>query len=375
MNYDAPNNDEIEISLFGDGFGESILIHLGDDIWLVVDSFIHSETGRPIVFDYFENIRKDLKYIKYIVVSHWHDDHIKGISEIFKNAIDSKIIISSALKHKDFITLVKSTEPIEFSTKTCLYFKDKTGLTEFSEILNILKTRTKDNRKYALADILLYKDKVNNFDISIHSLSPSHNEFEDALKDILSLIPKENDYKLKIPSNREINGTSIVLLIMINDTGILLGADLENKNDECYGWKNVLKTNALKDKTITFFKIPHHGSKTGYSEDLWNYCIDKDNYSFLTSFVNGKNKIPSNKEINDLLKKSQKLYITSDPQQRIKQIKRKPSIQKMVNMNVKNIIQSNGEFGHIRVRFKPYNLDDIKIRLYGKAKKYQVMLH
>ncbi len=42
----APEPDEIEVSLIGPGYGESVLVHLGDGEWVVADSCVEKVLSR-----------------------------------------------------------------------------------------------------------------------------------------------------------------------------------------------------------------------------------------------------------------------------------------------------------------------------------------
>lgn len=53
MTEPPPNSDQIELTLFGPGFGECIAVHFGEGRWIVVDSCIDKKTGNPAVLDYF----------------------------------------------------------------------------------------------------------------------------------------------------------------------------------------------------------------------------------------------------------------------------------------------------------------------------------
>src|SRR5438876_12006346 len=82
-----PREDEIEVSLFGPGFGESVVIHVGGNDWVIVDSCKNPDTKRAVALDYLEaigvNVASD---VKLIVASHWHDDHIDSLSQIYDRA-------------------------------------------------------------------------------------------------------------------------------------------------------------------------------------------------------------------------------------------------------------------------------------------------
>src|SRR5258707_5632727 len=78
---------EIEVSVFGTGFGESIVVHMGMNRWMVVDSCRDPETRSPMPLEYLAEIGVDLAdSIKLIVATHWDDDHIDGIGELFYRA-------------------------------------------------------------------------------------------------------------------------------------------------------------------------------------------------------------------------------------------------------------------------------------------------
>jgi hypothetical protein len=54
-----PFENEIEVTVFGPGFGESILMHLGKNCWAIVDSCIDKATKNPAALSYLEQIGVD----------------------------------------------------------------------------------------------------------------------------------------------------------------------------------------------------------------------------------------------------------------------------------------------------------------------------
>ena len=64
-----PRTDEIELSVFGSGIGESLLVHLGFDDWVVVDSCIVRETGQPAALDYLREIGVSPGQIRLVVAT------------------------------------------------------------------------------------------------------------------------------------------------------------------------------------------------------------------------------------------------------------------------------------------------------------------
>jgi len=84
---DPPAEDEIEISIFGPGRGESILVYLGYNRWIAVDSCVDQIDGSIPALAYLERIGVDIGHNVLLVIgTHAHDDHIAGISEVFRRS-------------------------------------------------------------------------------------------------------------------------------------------------------------------------------------------------------------------------------------------------------------------------------------------------
>jgi hypothetical protein len=54
VDIDLPNADELEISLFGPGYGESLALHLGNGQWMIVDSCVDSSSRRAAALGYLD---------------------------------------------------------------------------------------------------------------------------------------------------------------------------------------------------------------------------------------------------------------------------------------------------------------------------------
>ena len=89
-----PSRDEIEISIFGPGIGEAIVIHVGDNEWLIVDSCIDRISRTPIATKYLRDLNVSLSSsVRLFVVTHWHDDHIRGASAILGECESASVCV------------------------------------------------------------------------------------------------------------------------------------------------------------------------------------------------------------------------------------------------------------------------------------------
>src|SRR5450631_3851410 len=97
----APAENEIEITLFGPGFGEAIAVHLGHSEWLLVDSCIDPATNEPAAETYLNAIGVEPSCVKGLVASHWHDDHVRGFGRLAEIYRDAELNISSVFSDKE----------------------------------------------------------------------------------------------------------------------------------------------------------------------------------------------------------------------------------------------------------------------------------
>lgn len=97
----GPSSDEIEVCLFGPGFGEAVAVHLGDGNWLLVDSCLDPEEKLPAVEVYLKRIGVSDAGVRVIVASHWHDDHVRGLSRLVAAYPGAELQISGVFSDKE----------------------------------------------------------------------------------------------------------------------------------------------------------------------------------------------------------------------------------------------------------------------------------
>jgi len=344
----SPSSNEIEISIFGNSFGESILIHLGNNEWIIVDSFKDYLNKRAIALNYLDKIGVDYGAVKAAVATHWHDDHICGLSEIMIKCKNAAFICSAAINSKEFNEFIFSDSDL---------IEGRPGNYELRQILEELSKR-KGNAMYALENRKLIDNKL----YKIYSLSPSDYAMLLAQKEIAVLLPKKNQPRKGIPHVHP-NHTGIVLLIVVNGQGILLGGDLEENGDSRTGWSKIIDSVRPVVKSNNF-KIPHHGSITAHHEGIWISLLEKEPISFLTSFILGSCALPKKADMKRILSHTNNAWITTSPDEK-KQVKRDPMAERTIKERVK-AIRAMSDNGHIRLRC-PLGTKEWKPELFGPA--------
>jgi hypothetical protein len=72
-----PGSDEFQVAVLGRGVGESIVLHVGEGRWLVVDSFVvpgANGAKTPAALHYLDSLGVERSAIVGVVVSHFDVD-------------------------------------------------------------------------------------------------------------------------------------------------------------------------------------------------------------------------------------------------------------------------------------------------------------
>lgn len=301
MKLDAPADDQIEISLFGRGYGEAILLHLGAGNWVMIDSLADKNSApEPVI--YLKSIGVDPSKIRLIVATHWHDDHVKGISKAYELAPQSVFVLPGAMG---------SDEWRAFHEKAV---KGGSGrvTSGVQELENVAKIKTKEPHRPPMIAAklntvvlrLLGANSGHGFDVDVETLAPSN-------KDILEFYSRlaAFDYADRVePFAR--NDVSLAIWVKIGDERVLLGADLEVVGDDYRGWKAVLSSSAPLSGKASYVKIPHHGSSNGHHEPFWIQHVESQPVAALSPWNRGT-KLPTAGDRARILGKTDHAYTSS----------------------------------------------------------------
>lgn len=331
---------EIHILGTGGGYGESILVNLGNQEWIVIDCCIDPITKQSLPLKFFIENNIDLGQIKYIICTHWHDDHIQGISTLFENCLNTEFTFGNVLDLPKFLNFVaKDYDKVMTNVSN-------SSTIEFNKCLEIAEKRKKTIRTCGI-DRLLYTAKVQDIPLNIYSLSPSDlsvKNFNIQLSDYFNIASQSNVKLL----NSKPNDKSVVILVQFGCHNVLFGADLEVKIEENLGWLDIIN-NSQVIKAVgksSYFKIPHHGSQNGYHDQIWENLITKNPISTLTIWRKLK-RLPDDHMIDVYKNLSNELYITSSLEGGKKPKNRGNKITKIINQNCKSIEEIKYYYGVI----------------------------
>ncbi|QZT35652.1 MBL fold metallo-hydrolase [Halosquirtibacter xylanolyticus] len=325
----------------GGGYGESIILNLGNDTWVVIDSCKNPNTKKSLPLEYLEergvNLEED---VKLIICTHWHEDHIRGLSDLYEKCESAILSFAHASDRTKFLQLVGLDHNKTKNEETAC------STEELNACLKILASRKGTMRK-ASEDRVLLSNNSNGINFKVISLSPSDYIMSEFDEEISTLITDYGVNNRKI-INHTPNDKSVAILVKINDQRIILGSDLEVNADKRKGWKCIINNSQTLDGKSNVFKIPHHGSDTGYNKEVWDVLMDENTVIKLSPYSKNK-KLPKSDMINTFLGHSDRLYITSIPTlSKAKPKKRHRSIAKAIDKFNPTLIEVKFNKGVVR---------------------------
>ncbi len=333
-----PAPDELELTVFGPGKGEAIAVHYGDGQWFVVDSCVRPDNGRPAVLHYFQDIGVSPDAVKAVLASHWHDDHIKGISQVADACKNAEIFVSGIFSDEEATTVVSA-----YGGGGKVPSKLTSGTRELYALFD------RHNPVPIYQRMTLIEPVIQNRTVRISAFSPTHQAQRQWHHRILSYIPKAPDEGegVGISHAPEIksNLTAVVVHIDLGDDALLLGADMERHR---LGWRAILNLQWCLDRTkASVFKVAHHGGKSGHHDRIWTDLLRAPAVAALTPF--SSSRLPSPDDRARIKRLASNAYLTSTASTR-------PKIEstelKTMERKATGIAKADAGFGAVRLRRK-----------------------
>ena len=371
-----PLFDELEITLIGAGSnaGESVVVHIADNKWMIIDSCKYSGEILPLYYLHKKEVCLD--NVIFVVCTHWHTDHVRGMSEVISQCPNAKFVMPAfSDKKKVFETLFKESisnqSPIARELHGCLKaIRDRQGGL---------------NRPMYLGP----RDDIrtipyNGVNVELRSFSPS-----DHAKELYDQLLAQSTFQEMAETELETNMCSSVIDITTDNQllNILLGADLEcnrddltnldckNKCEECssMGWCNVIfESEKYKQrKKYNYIKAAHHSSVNGYCPSLMDEKVDKTTTIITTTiFKNGAGvRLPQQDMMTLYLSKVDNYFITASRSKQLPVKDTKSEIESMRHEGVECVKVVEDHCGMITSRYNINTGQLVTHQLWGDARK------
>lgn len=340
-----PAEEVYEISIFGPGVGECIVLHLGTGKWFIVDSCLSPNTKRPIALDYLQRLGVSASdSVEGILITHWHKDHTAGLPELVAECHSAKIFLSAALTSLEGLSFLR------------LFSKDRFSPTDrevrdLAQTLQFLRESNGRSRWQPITARYLFRDGTRNQSGKLISLSPSSVAVSQAIAKLASYAPEAKEPRLRriVPDGPNFNA------VALHFTGgkhcALLGSDLEECGKADTGWSALLLDNIYSELGLgvaTMFKVPHHGSATSHHDGIWSDLLAEKPLSFTTPY--SRSRLPSPSDISRITLRSDALWVTRHPAAGRK-VNRDRMVEREMDAVVKSRRSVNDKMGHLQIRF------------------------
>ena len=331
----------IEISLIGPGYGESIIIHIGDGEWIIVDSCIqqlYTDQGgaRSAAVSYLVDIGVDLSQVSRVVATHWHDDHIGGLSQIVNECAYAEFCCAMALREPEFLGFASvyaeaDPSPIARSTR------------EIINVLELLESRGKVPA-FLVRDKLIRRTDRN---VSVYALSPSNERIRDFLGRVATSMPTLNTTRLRV-ADMSPNSIAVAIFIDLVTDAILLGADVEETPGGAWS-AIVLNSEAMRGHRSSLYKVAHHGSDTGECAAVWETLLFPSPFAILTPNTRLSKPLPTAEAVDRILQRTPHAYSTTRLNATARR-RRDIAVERTVRENGWKIRAVEPKAGHVRLR-------------------------
>ncbi|HNC37694.1 MAG TPA: MBL fold metallo-hydrolase, partial [Saprospiraceae bacterium] len=318
-------------------------------------------TQEPLAIEYLQSINVDLNHVVLVVCTHWHNDHIRGLAKVLSNCPNAEFSFSAITDLQKFLYLCELD-----------YTKTKKGsissTNEFANCMQIINDRG-TNYIRAQSDLVLLNLEEESIRFELFSLSPSPKTITNFDSEISQLITEFGTRNTAI-INRSPNEKSVALYLKFQNHRVILGSDLEIGKSEHEGWRHIVKSSKVIDKNKSeLYKIPHHGSKTGYYSDIFNILIKEGSTLKLSPFKGSG--LPTDEMLEVYLGHSSDLYMTSSNIVSKKPKKRDKGIEKIIDRSVVSISELKFMHGIIRSRINYLDEKSIyKTEVFGAGIKF-----
>ncbi len=304
--FSRPADDEVELTAFGPGYGESLLVHLGMGEWMMVDSCVRADRRLPAL-DYLRSMDVNpSRDVKLIVATHWHDDHVRGIAQALVECQEADLVLSDALKDDEFVAGLAKARPGRFG-------RVPSGVDELGAIVRHLEKIDELHRlAWGIQCRQLYR-RESPFGREVIALAPCDKVVTETRVGFASRLASSfyGDPGSPVP-RPDRNEGAVVLWIHVGDASLLLGADLEETNDPRTGWTAVVGLMRNDGRKGEVFKIPHHGSAGSHQDDVWTNLLVDQPEAVVCPHVLGGNRLPTDDYLGLLCDRS-RVHLTAEP--------------------------------------------------------------
>ena len=232
-------------------------------------------------------------------MTHWDKDHISGVVRLAREATKARIVLSAALRSRDFVQLAIRHQQKTYGSPL------GSGTKEFVRLLDLI-TQQDRSPKITVEGVTLAEEAG----VRLVALSPSSSVALDALSASFVRVLEAADTGDSVTEPTP-NAASVVLALRGPMGDLLLGADLERE-----GWSDAMSSVLAQGLIARMFKVPHHGSEDADAPEVWAKHLQSDAVYAMTRFNNAERSLPSDDDRARMRARSPSGHVIGQPPSR-----------------------------------------------------------
>jgi hypothetical protein len=351
-----PQENELEITIFGPGYGESIVLHIPQIGWGIIDSCVHKTKSQSIVLplEYLLSITSPPHPpLAFVILTHPHQDHCLGLDRILREYPGGTKRVcryaGDGIREWQAYRTKKETPLKKYMQGLGLAFE------AIEEAANTgADFRTLGEMSIVFKENVILKD-YDSTDIRMLALSPSAESIIKYTEMLQKAIPEVGQRVLKM-DDEDHNLVSVALLLEFGEIQIILGSDVETEASNNTGWHGIVSNRDCPSLWTSLVKVPHHGSENGHNDAAWGeFCKKGNPLSVVTPFRRGSVILPKNSDIDRIKSVSHKVGLTN-------RIELDSNIKRYYSRKVTNCIKNSQGIRSMKIIKEPVHPGIIRVR-------------
>lgn len=293
--HSPPHPDEVEITVLGKGFGESVVVHYGGK-WVVIDSFFDQATSRPAALVYLESLGvKPAEDVASVVLTHMHQDHYSGIDITVSECRSAGFYLPGATSLDRWKRLKASAS----ASGTYGGARNRDVL-----VWEAAETADGSSQRGLYAADMGHEIKTGSSAV-LKCVGPT------SAASLSRRLPTKRLSKIAKELKSKPNCTSIVLWLEVESIRVLLCADFEQRQH--VGWEALMKEhrNSQWLTGASLVKVPHHGSEGAHHRPLYEQWCHSP-IGIVTAYTRGPRPLPQFDMVEKLRHVCSELYQCSN---------------------------------------------------------------
>lgn len=317
-------------------------MHVFDDEWVVIDS-LKDQQRLPAALGYLTEMGVSPDRIRTILTTHWHDDHVAGIADLYEAATNAELALPLVMTTPEFAAFADDAAGRAVGKVT-------SGVAEMVALSVIRRGQSRSApKRVQAATTLLRKKGPGGVEATLTALSPSAADVDDFLARVSTPHTAGPLVQRVMPVNP--NDISVAASLMVGGDSVLLGADLELRGAADRGWRAVLGSTVWPRTHASLFKVPHHGSENAHCDEVWSELLLPDALAMLAPYNRGRG-IPKGSDVQRIMSLAPQSYSTT--QSPFRRYKGQNSlIEKDLQAGNLKVNSLPGEVGVVRMRRRP----------------------